>query len=214
MKMHLEQRMNDTRSAVRAALARRRGWLPAHLQPTQLLVLSFVIVIAIGTVLLSLPAAVHRGPPLGVVDALFTATSATCVTGLAVVDTGTRFSLFGQIVILCCIQIGGLGLMTFTTVFLVALGRRLSIADRIVIQESLHHSPTGAITPLIIYVVLGTFAIELLGAVFLTARWWTSGAIPNLPEAAYSGIFHAISAFCNAGFSIYADSLVSYQRDP
>ncbi|MGH9626742.1 MAG: potassium transporter TrkG, partial [Bryobacteraceae bacterium] len=95
-----------------------------RIQPPQVVVLGFALVIALGTLLLSLPYATRSGQRLAFIDALFTAVSATCVTGLAVVDTGTTFSLFGQLVILMCIQIGGLGLMTFTTVFLVAMGKR------------------------------------------------------------------------------------------
>src|SRR5689334_14184403 len=122
--------MTDPRAAVRSALRRRRQWLPRSLHPAQLIVLSFGLVILTGTLLLWTPAASATGESIGLVDAFFTATSATCVTGLAVFDTGERFTLFGQLVILTCIQIGGLGLMTFTTVLLVATGRRLAIADR------------------------------------------------------------------------------------
>jgi trk system potassium uptake protein len=205
---------HNAASAIKTALRRRRGWLPATFHPAQILVLSFALVIAIGTVLLASPFAVRSGPSLRLVDAFFTATSATCVTGLGVVDTGTRFSLFGQIVILCCIQIGGLGLMTFTTVFLVATGRRLAIADRIVIQESFHHSPTGKLGPLIRYIFVSTLITEAVGAALLMARWWITGANASVGEAAYSAIFHSISAFCNAGFSLYPDSLIRFQNDP
>lgn len=206
--------MNDTAAAIRAALVQRRNWLPATLNPAQILVLSFALVIVVGTLLLSLPVAARNGVPLPVWDAFFTATSATCVTGLGVVDTGTRFSTFGQIVILCCIQVGGLGLMTFTTVFLVAIGRRLAIADRIVIQESFYHSPTGKLGTLILYIVVATFITEAFGAALLATRLWTSGASSTLGAAVYSGIFHSISAFCNAGFALYPDGLVRFQRDP
>jgi trk system potassium uptake protein TrkH len=206
--------MNDTASAIRAAIVRRKSWLPATLHPAQLLVLSFGMVIAVGTLLLSLPVAVQTGPPLRLIDAFFTATSATCVTGLAVVDTGRQFSLFGQIVILCCFQIGGLGLMAFTTIFLVATGRRLAIADRIVIQESFHHTPTGNLGALVRYIVVGTLVTEALGAASLAALFWRSGAHATLGGAIYSGIFHAISAFCNAGFSLYSDSLVGFRSNP
>ena len=205
--------MNDPAAVGKAALARRKGWLPARIRPAQLLVLSFALVIALGTVLLSLPAAVQNGKPLPLVDAFFTATSATCVTGLAVVDTGTRFSTFGQIVILICIQVGGIGLMTFTTVFLVATGRRLAIADRIVIQESFHHSPTGKLGALIRYIVIGTLVTEAIGAALLTARFWSNGTNASFAEAAYAGVFHAISAFCNAGFALYPDGLVRFRND-
>lgn len=185
-----------------------------HLHPTQLVVLSFVVVILTGTLLLSLPFATRTGQRMPVVDALFTATSATCVTGLVVVDTGSFFSTFGQLVILGCIQIGGLGLMAFTTVFLVAAGRRLAIADRIAIQESFHHTSTGQLTTLIRYIVIATFTIEATGALLLTLRWWQQGRYATLSETVYHAVFHSVSAFCNAGFGLYADSLTRFQDDP
>ncbi len=151
---------------------------------------------------------------MSVVDALFTATSATCVTGLVVVDTGTFFSTFGQLVILGCIQVGGLGLMTFTTVFLVVVGRRLAIADRIAIQESFHHTPTGKIRILVKYIVIATFLIEALGASILTIRWSQQGRYETLGETIYSAVFHSVSAFCNAGFALQADSLTAFEDDP
>jgi trk system potassium uptake protein TrkH len=148
------------------------------------------------------------------VDAFFTATSATCVTGLVVVDTGSQFTLLGQLVILSCIQIGGLGLMTFTTVFLVATGRRLAVADRIAIQESFYHSPTGKVGPLIRYIVLATLFIEAVGAAILAGWWLYIGRYATVAEAAYSGVFHAISAFCNAGFALFPDSVIGLRADP
>lgn len=192
-------------------LARR---LPDRFHPAQIVVLSFGAVIALGSALLALPLSSAGGKPLGLVDAIFTATSATCVTGLAVVDTGTSFSGFGQAVILICIQIGGLGLMTFTTVFLVATGRRLGIGDRVAIQESFHHSPTGRVRTLILYIVVATLVTEALGAVLLTSWWLFHGAASDPWHAVYSAVFHSISAFCNAGFSIYPDGAVRFQNDP
>jgi trk system potassium uptake protein TrkH len=179
-----------------------------------LIVFGFGMVIVLATVLLSLPAASRSGQHLRLIDAFFTATSATCVTGLTVVDTGTHFTLFGQIVILCCIQIGGLGLMTFTTVFILATGRRIAIGDRIAIQESFYHSPTGKLGTLIRYLVLSTLLTEALGA-FVLATWWTgTGVYPRFSDAIYPAVFHAISAFCNAGFGLRPDNLVSFRGDP
>jgi trk system potassium uptake protein TrkH len=203
-----------TTGNVKAAVQRSRNWLPQKLHPAQLVVASFAFVIVLGTVLLSLPAASATDTSLRLIDAFFTATSATCVTGLSVLDTGTRFTLFGQIVILCCIQIGGLGLMALTTVFMVATGRRLSIADRIAIQESFHHSPTGNLGPLILYIVVATLLTELAGAIALAWWWLRTGAIQDVSQAAYSAVFHSISAFCNAGFSLYPDNLVRFRSDP
>lgn len=190
-----------------------RSWLPATLDPAQILVFSFAAVIATGTLLLMLPAASTSGTSLRFVDAFFTIVSATCVTGLAVVDTGSAFTTFGQLVILVCIQIGGLGFMTFTTVFLVALGKRLTIADRVLIQESFHHSPTGKLSTLIVYIFSATALTELVGTLLLTKRWLEQGLYTEFGDAFYSAAFHAISAFCNAGFSLFPDNLMRFQRD-
>ena len=184
------------------------------LSPGQIVALSFALVIFGGTTLLMLPIATRTGESMPFVDALLTATSATCVTGLVVVDTGSYFSTFGQLVILACIQIGGLGLMTFTTVFTVLAGKRLAIADRIAIQESFHHTPTGKPRTLIGYIFVGTFLVEAAGAALLTAHWWRTGRHPGFGEALYHGVFHSVSAFCNAGFALYPDNAMSFQRDP
>jgi trk system potassium uptake protein TrkH len=122
--------------------------------------------------------------------------------------------MLGQLVILSCIQIGGLGLMTFTTVFLVATGRRLAVADRVAIQESFYHSPTGKVGPLIRYIVLATLFIEGVGAVILACWWLYIGRYATAAEAVYSGVFHAISAFCNAGFALFPDSVIGVRSDP
>jgi trk system potassium uptake protein TrkH len=175
--------------------------------------MSFALVIAIGTTLLSLPQATRSGRSIRLIDAFFTATSATCVTGLTVVDTFTTFSTFGQLVILACIQIGGLGLMTLTTVFLVATGRRLAIADRVAIQESFHHTPTGRLKTLILYIVASTLATELAGAAILAAHWISGGVFASSGEAIYHAVFHAVSAFCNAGFALYPNNLMRFQSD-
>jgi trk system potassium uptake protein len=205
--------MTDPKAAVRSALRRRRQWLPRSLHPAQLIVLSFGLVILAGTLLLWTPAASATGESIGLVDAFFTATSATCVTGLAVFDTGERFTTFGQLVILTCIQIGGLGLMTFTTVLLVATGRRLAIADRIAIQESFHHSPTGQLRQLIVYIFSATLMTELIGALALASWWFMKGVYATPAEALYSGIFHSVSAFCNAGFALFPDNVTRFRGD-
>jgi len=149
-----------------------------------------------------------------VVDAFFTATSAACVTGLTVVDTGTHFTVLGQLVILGCIQVGGLGLMTFTTIFLLATGRRLAITDRIAIQDSFLHSPAGKMGPLIWYIIKATLATETLGALILAAWWLRTGVHRSWPDALYAGIFHSVSAFCNAGFALFPDNAMRFQGDP
>lgn len=206
--------MRDADAALQSAVHRRRRWLPHTLDPARLVVLSFALVIGAGTLLLMLPMASRTGEPLRALDAFFTATSATCVTGLAIHDTSARFSVFGQLVILGCIQVGGLGLMTLTTVFLVATGRRLRIADRIALQESLYHSPTGKLSTLILYIAGATFLTELVGAMALAWWWLRRGVYGDVGEALYSGVFHAVSAFCNAGFALFPDNLIQFRDDP
>ncbi len=182
----------------------------ARLNPAQILALGFLIAITIGTVLLSLPISTVNGQRLPFVDALFTATSATCVTGLKVVDTGSYFSLFGQLVILILIQFGGLGIMTIATLFGLMFGRHISLREKMVVQEALKHSTLGGIRVLLRYVIILTLSIEGLGAILLYLRW--KGAGINHPG--YCAIFHAVSGFCNAGFSLFKDSLVGYRSDP
>ncbi len=166
--------------------------------PAQILISTFALLILVGSVLLSLPVAFH-GPPLSYVDALFTATSAVCVTGLAVVDTATQFTWFGQLVILILIQLGGLGLMTMATVMALFLGRKISFRNRLIMQESLNQFSLGGILRLTIAVGVVTGFFEALGAIILTARF-----LPRFgwATALWYGIFHSVSAFCNAGFDL------------
>lgn len=164
---------------------------------------------ALGTLLLSLPVA-HAAEPVSVLDALFTATSATCVTGLTVVDTGTRFSAFGQAVILGLIQVGGLGLMTFAVFVGVALGGRVAFTERVVIQESMHHTPSAGVRRLVRHVLAFTLVSEAFGALWLWLR--LREALPS-GASVWSAVFHSVSAFCNAGFSLFPDNLSRYRGD-
>ncbi len=170
---------------------------------------SFAVVIGAGTLLLSLPFA-RAGEPVSLLDALFTATSAVCVTGLTVVDTGSRFSPAGQAVILALIQIGGLGLMTFAVFVGVVLGRKVAFTDRMVIQDSMHHTPKAGVRRLVRYVLISTLAVEASGAALLWVRF--RGQFPA-GEALWQSVFHSVSAFCNAGFSLLPDNLVRYRAD-
>jgi trk/ktr system potassium uptake protein len=179
--------------------------------PTQILVLGFVSVITIGTILLSLPFATADGHLIAPLDALFTATSAICVTGLIVKDTPVDFSLFGQIVILSLVQIGGLGYMSMATILLVVLGKRIGLRDRLVIQETLSTFTLGGLIRFIIGILKFTAVVEITGAVLLAARFLQD--MP-LPRAVYFGIFHSISAFNNSGFSLFSNSLMDYRTDP
>ena len=180
-----------------------------RLRPTQIIVLSFSTTILIGSVLLCLPFA-SVGEPLRYVDALFTAASAVCVTGLTVVDTGSHFTLFGQLVILLLIQMGGLGIMTLGTFFVAALGGRLGWRGRDLIDRTLTHDLRTDLWRLLKTVVVVTLSIEAVGAVLLAIRF-----LPRMPvlTALYHAVFHSVSAFCNAGFSLYADSFQGYAAD-
>ena len=182
---------------------------PRELKPTQLLVLSFSSIIFVGTILLLLPQATV-GDSLSLVDALFTATSATCVTGLIVVDTGTKFTPFGQGVILTLIQIGGLGIMTFSTFFLFLFGKRISFREREIVSETLIPAPMRDIASLLKRVFKVTLILEGIG--FLLLIYPLSRTLP-LKKALYHALFHSVSAFCNAGFCLYKTSFIEFQGD-
>ncbi len=156
--------------------------------------------ILIGSFLLILPVSLSNGSSLSWTDALFTAASATCVTGLTVVDTGTTFSLFGKLVILFLIQIGGLGIMSLTSLAMYLLKRRVTLTDRIAVGQNLLHDPRFHLGRFLLRIVSLTLAIELMGAVCLTF-------VAKGEMHFGSALFHSISAFCNAGFSLYGDSL-------
>lgn len=181
------------------------------IHPSQILMGSFFIIIVLGTALLMLPRAVTPGNQISFVDALFTATSATCVTGLIVVDTGTYFSHLGQIIILVLIQIGGLGLMTFSSFFAFVLRRSISLKEKSMLKEILNFEEYGLISQLIYKTILFTFILEGMGAVFLFVG--LSGTPGSLGEHIYSAIFHSVSAFCNAGFSLYKTSFMAFQQN-
>jgi trk system potassium uptake protein TrkH len=192
-------------SALAHAPSRRRR----QFSPAQVLVLSFTALIVAGPLLLRLPASAAR-EPLTVLDAFFTATSAVCVTGLIVVDTPHDLTTFGQLVVLALIQLGGLGYMAITTVVGLALGRQLSLHERLTLQEALNVQTMEGLARFVLTVLKLTLAIELTGAVILTARW---AGEHGIGQAAYYGLFHAISAFNNAGFALFSDSLVRYRGD-
>ncbi len=184
-----------------------------HLDAPKTLVLGFALIILIGTTLLTLPAATVNGQGLPWLDAMFTATSATCVTGLVVVDTGTTFTLFGQLVILSLIQVGGLGFMTFATFFALIMRKRISLRERLLLQESFNLVSIEGIVRLAKMVLIFTAVTELFGGVLLALRF--SFDMP-LGKAIYFGLFHAISNFNNAGFDLMGEfsSLTKYVEDP
>lgn len=177
--------------------------------PTRVSVLGFATLIFTGTFLLMLPASSNTGH-LGFVDALFTATSASCVTGLVVVDTGQAFSIFGQYVVLCLMQIGGIGIMTMSTLILFMIGKRPSLAGRAVIHDTFTHGGEQNVYTLVGKIFLFTLIIEGIGAGLMMARFVPSYGIL---KGIHLSVFHAISAFCNAGFSLFSDSFVKYKSD-
>ncbi len=180
-----------------------------HMSPPQTLISVFTLFITLGTFLLKLPSATSNG--ITFMDALFTATSAMTVTGLVVIDTGTAFTLFGQIIILVLIQVGGLGIMTFAVLIYMVLGKKIGIKERLLIQQALNQTSLGGVIRLVRKLFIFSITIEALAVVFLSLRW-----VPEMGMAKgiYASIFHSISAFNNAGFSIWSDSLSAYAVDP
>lgn len=183
------------------------------MQPTQIMVAGFASIILIGGLLLNLPISSRSGESIGLLNALFTATSAVCVTGLIAVDTATYWSGFGQVVIIGLIQVGGLGFMTATTMFALLMKKRINLKERLLIQESLNQIDLSGLVKLTRYIILITFLIEGIGAILLSTVF-----IPQfgLARGTWYSIFHAISAFCNAGFDLMGSvsgqfsSLTSY----
>lgn len=186
------------------------------MHPAKLIALVFAAIILIGAAFLMLPFSSRSGISCGFVPALFTATSATCVTGLSLFDTYTQWSGFGQIIILLLIQLGGLGFMSIASLLLFMLGRRVGLKERMVIAQALSVNDLDAVVRLQKTVLIGSFAIEAVGAVVLMFRF--------LPEVGFLqalkwGVFHSVSAFCNAGFDIFGvvepgSSLITFQSDP
>lgn len=188
-------------------------WLPGgkNLAPARILALGFAAMIALGTFLLSLPIAVKEGS-INLIDALFTATSAVCVTGLVVVDTGTYFTRFGHTVIMVLILAGALGFMTAATVIFILLGKRITLSDRLVIKEALNSdSIQGLVLTILTIVKIAALSI-LVGSTLLAYRF-----VPQFgwSEGIYFSLFHAVSAFANAGFDLFGEyqSLNPFRND-
>lgn len=182
-------------------------------KPHWMVVLGFLAVILVGTVLLSLPVASANASRLSLLTALFTATSATCITGLMVVDVGRDLSVFGQMVILALIQIGGLGIMTLGTFLLAIAGRRFSVRSEFVLLNAYGVAKSHNLRTLLFGALGLTLFFESIGTVLL---WWRYQALTTIPEGAawYYAAFHAVSSFCNAGIALHADSLVGWAQDP
>ena len=187
-----------------------------QMSATRVIALVFALIIALGTLLLSLPIASRSGERCSVLDALFTATSATCVTGLTRFDTWSQFSGFGQVVIITLIQIGGLGFMSIATMVVFMLRRKVGLKQRMVMAQALSVNDMDSVVRLQKWVLVGSFSIEAVGAAILTLRFWPEY---GFGKAIKWGVFHSISAFCNAGFDIFGEinpgaSLITFQSDP
>ena len=183
------------------------------LSPTQTIALVFALIILVGTGLLCLPAASQSGKPAAVIDALFTATSATCVTGLVPFDTGTNWSAFGQAVILVMIEVGGLGFMSMASLVVFMLRRKVGLRQRMVMAQALSLNEMDGVVKLQKWVLGGSLSIQAVAAAVLFFRF-----LPKFGagKAAWYGVFHAVSAFCNAGFDVFGgcDSLTPFNNDP
>lgn len=194
-------------------MSQARGDMPVFLarvlSPLRLSILAFAGFILLGAAVLMLPFS-SSGSPIRFVDALFTATSAACVTGLTVLDTGRDLSRMGQVVVLVLIQVGGLGIMTISTVWLLMAGKRPSLGARLVLQDTFTHRGDRDVRSMILDVVRFTLVLELCGAGLLLARF--VGLYP-LGEAVFLSLFHSVSAFCNAGFSTFSNNLEGFAGD-
>jgi len=184
-----------------------------RLRPHFIIALSFFLVILAGGILLSLPVASAKGTGTNFLDACFTANSATCVTGLVTLDTGTHFSLFGLIVIMALMQVGGLGYMTFSTFLLLVFRHRLFVSQKLIIQEALNIYSAKDVIMVLRRIFGIVFTIEGIGALILFLRW-----LPELgwKQACLYGLFHSVSAFNNAGFALPPNfaNLMPYVTDP
>lgn len=194
-------------------MRRPRVVLPALRHPSQVVVISFALVIAVGTALLLLPVSRAGSGGASVVDALFTATSAVCVTGLISVDTPVYWSSFGHVVILALIQIGGFGIMALATLLVLVVSQRVGLRDRLNAAAENHALGLGGVRGVLLGVARTSLLFEAVGAALLTAR--LVSAYDEAPgRALWLGVFHSVSAFNNAGFALYSDSLMGFADDP
>lgn len=189
---------------------KKRVW---HMSASQNIMLGFAGMILVGAILLALPIASKSGESVGFLNALFTATSANCVTGLVVVNTMAHWTVFGKAIILLLIQFGGLGFMTVMTMAMIVTGQRISLRNRLTIQASFNQDSIGGMVRLVSRVIASTLIFEGCGAVLLALSFYFTAGMSWF-QSLYNGIFHAISAFCNAGFDILTESsLVPYQSN-
>lgn len=185
--------------------------------PVRILCIGFALVILTGGILLTLPVSSIDRTYTSFVDSLFTSTSAVCVTGLVTLDTGSHWSYFGKTVIMCLIQVGGLGFMSFATLFALVVGKKITLSERLVMQEAMNANNLQGLVKMAKYILIFTFSVEGVGAALLSTQF-----IPEFGpvKGIYYSIFHSVSAFCNAGFDILGTeenkfiSLITYQNNP
>jgi trk system potassium uptake protein TrkH len=182
-----------------------------QLSPTQFIALSYIVGIAVGTGLLWLPIAHTPGSDVGFLAALFTATSALCVTGLTVIDVGTALSVFGQVVMMVLMQAGGLGIVTLGTLGAIIIGRRVGFRERMRLMTQVNAFQVGGLVRLIRNIALMVFGLELVGGLLLYIRF---SALKGPGEGAFYAAFHSVSAFNNAGFALYSNNLIPFVGDP
>lgn len=185
-------------------IKKQKKWNQVGLNPPQTLAIGFLTTIIVGAFLLMLPVSTYPGHRLSLIDALFEATSAVCVTGLVVVDTGTSFTVFGQVVLMVLISIGGLGFMTYGILIALLLGKKIGLSNRLLIQSATNQFSLSGMVRLVKIILFTTFMIEGAGAVLLAVAWSNE---MGWSKALYYGLFHSISAFNNAGFGLESDSL-------
>ena len=204
--------MTDHRKLLKTAMKKRRFRLSA----TQTIAVGFAVIILIGAGLLTLPAASRSGVSCGFFPALFTATSATCVTGLVLFDTYTQWSAFGQVVIITLIEIGGLGFMSAASTFAFLLRRKVGLRQKMVIAQALNLNDMDGVVKIQKLVLTGSLSIQGIGALILFLRFWPRF---GFERALAWGVFHSISAFCNAGFDLFGyldpgQSMIVFNDDP
>ncbi|WP_411167995.1 TrkH family potassium uptake protein [Clostridium sp. MB05] len=180
------------------------------LNGVQILALGFLVVIFIGGTILSLPISSSSGKPTNFLDAIFTSTSAVCVTGLVTLDTSTHWSTFGQTVIMTLIEVGGLGFMSFAVLISLILGKKITLRERLVMQEAMNTYSIQGLVKMVQYVLVFTVSVQFFGALLLSTQF-----VPEygIAKGTFYSVFHSISAFCNAGFDLFGKSLVGYSSN-
>lgn len=185
--------------------------LKFQLSPPQYIIVIFLILITIGTLLLMMPFSTEDGESIGFINAFFTAISAVCVNGLTVIDVGTALSRIGQIIVMLLIQVGGIGFMTISVIIAIIMGKRIGLKERLLIQQTTQASTAQGLVRLSIYIFIIVFAFEAIATIILTIHWQPE---MGWKQSFFYALFHAVSAFNNAGFSLWSEGLVAYVGDP